>query len=113
MAYCPGGYYYKKSPEVRELWKRWGDSAACSYSSFQILYVVAIELGFGGSPIDLWYDEEACPLVVKFLNHRVIEKNPRNLQDIADAYNSGTHRDRHIPHDYIRKFLTAYNEVQL
>ena len=113
MAYCPGGYYYKRSGEVRELWRRWGDWAACSYSSFQILYVVAIELDFEGSPIDLWYDEEACPVVVKFLNQRIIKRSPGDLGDIADAYNSGTFRDEHIPYEYVKKFLRAYEEVKI
>lgn len=112
-AYAPGGHYYKRSPEVRALWNRWGDWAACSYSSFQILFIVATELGFEGSPIDLWYDEEACPVVVTFLNERIIKRSPSNLEDIADAYNSGTFRDQHVPLDYIEKFLKAYDEVEL
>lgn len=112
-AYAPGGHYYKRSPEVRALWNRWGDWAACSYSSFQILFIVATELGFRGSPIDLWYDEEACPVVVKFLNQRIIKRKPSDLGDIADAYNSGTFRDQNVPLGYVGKFLKAYDEVKL
>jgi len=116
-AYAPGGFYYKRKTEggarVRTLWNRWGDWAACSYSSFQILFVVAVELGFLGSPIDLWHDEEAIVWVVNLLNERIIEKKPESLEQIADAYNSGSFRDRHVPHEYIAKFIRAYDEVKV
>ena len=55
-SYAGGGAYYKRSPVVRKLWTKYQAAAACSYSSFQILYVVAYELGFSLSPIHLSYD---------------------------------------------------------
>jgi len=116
-AYMPDGYYYKNSTQVQERWKRWQILSACSFSSFQILYTTACELGFDHqpwdrNPIELWDDRIAAQFVVKYLVKRVISKMPDNsLERLFDGYNSGNPRDGIIPHEYIQKSLKAYESL--
>jgi len=109
-SYYKGGYYYKKSKQVRDLVKRFGRAAAKSYSSWQILFVVAWELGFRGTPEELDNDEIAIIYVIKFLNNRVLKYNPKSIDDIFDGYNSGTYKDDVVPHGYINKAKAAYKK---
>ena len=114
QAYSIGGYYYRNAKHVRVLFKEWGDWAACSYSSWQIMFITATELGYTGTPIDLRKDHIAIPYVVKYLNVRAFDKesfkkDPRSsLDKAADAYNSGSYADKNIPEDYIAKVKAAY-----
>lgn len=110
-AYDEGGIYYRRSPEVRARHVRWGDWAHCSYSSFQVMFHTACELGFRGTPLDLWKDEVAIFWVIEFIRKRAIEKGAKTLSEIFDAYNSGTHRDRIVPEEYIAKGLGNYQTV--
>jgi len=110
-----GGYYYRKrsAPHVKAQWKRWGDPAAHSYGPWQILHITAWEFGYRGDPHDLTKTAVCLPYVIKLLNRRVFRhgdptKGARNLADVADAWNSGTHRDANIPHGYIAKVKRAY-----
>jgi len=111
-AYAPGGHYYNHSTPVQELYTKWGNWAACSYSNFQILFVTAVELGYPGPPLGLDRDEVALPYVVKLLNVRIFDR-PGNetVEQVADAYNSGNFKDTNVPEAYIRKFVEAYNKA--
>jgi len=111
-AYSIGGYYYRRASHVRELWKRWGDWASCSYSSWQIMFVTATELGFSGSPQDLRRDPLAIPFVVKYLNVRAFAKGATTVAQAADAYNSGSFADAMVPADYIAKVQAAYDVIK-
>lgn len=92
----------------RDLWAKYGDWAACSYSSFQIMYPTALELGFNGSPMDLWKDSTAIYYVVELILRRTIRKGATTVQHVLDAYNSGTFKDNNIPQEYINKGMIAY-----
>jgi len=108
-AYFTGGFYYEKSEVVRDLVEKFGKSAACSYSSFQILFVTACELGFHGTPEELGNDDIAIFWVMKFINKRIIHKNPEKIEDIFDAYNSGSFRDKNVPLGYVSKAMYFYS----
>lgn len=101
-----GGPYFKK-----DLWTAWGSWAACSYSSFQIMFPVAVELGYRGSPTTLWDDEVAIHWVIEYIRKRILDRGCDNLHDFADAYNSGSFRDAFVPQSYIAKFLSSYADV--
>ena len=104
-AYGPGGKYYNHTQYT--LWGAW---ACCSYSSFQIMYPTARELGFTGTPGQLWNDEEAIKWAIKLINVRIIRKQgAKTVNQIADGYNSGNCNDSIIPEVYIAKFVLAYN----
>ena len=111
-SYGPGGYYYKRSRTVRDYHRIWGGWAPCSYSSWQILYNTAVELGFRGSPHLLWNDKIAIKYVIKYLDHRVMRRGASNLTQIADAYNSGNFWDKIVPNRYIRKLREAYKRAK-
>lgn len=97
----------------RELWRKWGSLSACSYSSFQIMYPVCIEMGMDPNvpPWHLMDDESAMPWVLEYINKRIIVSGCTRIEDFADTYNSGTFKDQNIPFDYISKFTTAYQGV--
>lgn len=107
-AYDLGGIYSKS---YKPLLIKYGAMAACSWSSFQIMYPVAYELGFQGDPIELQNDELAIMWVMEYIRKRILDKGCSRLQDFADAYNSGTFRDKLIPEDYITKFMKAYLDL--
>ena len=109
-AYSIGGYYYRRSKAVRELWAKWGDWAACSYSPWQILFVVATELGYDGSPAHLREPSVAGKYVVRYLNRRIFNRGARSVAQVADGYNSGSFADQMVPEAYIVKLEAAYRE---
>lgn len=110
-AYAPGGYYYEHSIEVRARWTQWGRDSACSYSNFQILYNTACELGYIGPPKALDKDGLALPYVCLYIRRRIIDRGATKPEQIADAYNSGSFSDQHIPGAYIRKFMKYYERA--
>lgn len=98
----------------RNLWSMHGAMAACSWSSFQIMHPVCVELGFDPhrSPYELADDEVAIHFVLAYVQRRMLAKGVRTLQAWADAWNSGSWTDSFVPGDYIQRFLTAYDCVQ-
>lgn len=111
-AYSPSGAYY--NPDQKERHLKWGADACCSYSSFQIMYPTACELGFDSSPYDrnpqiLSCDEVAIFYVIEYIKNRCIAKGADTLEKLFDSYNSGTWRDNNIPINYMRVALQAYN----
>lgn len=107
-AYTIGGYYYRRAKHVRAEFRRWGDWAACSYSSWQIMFITATELGYEDSPVELRKDHVAIPYVVKYLNKRVFDQGGDTVADAADAYNSGSFADQNVPEKYVAKVVAAY-----
>ena len=107
-AYYIGGKLYKNSPTLRKQIAVYGRDAACSWSSFQIMYINAYDTGYRGLPKNLRSDEIAIPYIIKFINVRIIRLKPRKIEDIFDAYNSGSFKDSYVPVTYIRKAMSAY-----
>jgi len=110
-AYAPGGYYYDHSSEVRREYEMWEESACCSYSNFQILYIVARELGYQGPPLGLDRDSVAIEFVVKYINQRIFGRGAKTVEQVADGYNSGSFKDGYQPVKYIQKFLKHYQDA--
>lgn len=110
-AYAPGGLYYRNSKEVRDAYEKWGKSAACSYSNFQILYITATELGYEGPPLGLDRDSLAIPFVIKYINERIFARGAKTVEQVADGYNSGTHLDRLKPIKYMARFRRYYDKA--
>ncbi len=111
--YAPGGKYFKDSPDLRALYRRWGGLACGSFGTFQIMFATAHELGFTGHPIELQQDMTSGFWVNKLINRRFIQRlQAKTLRDILDAYNSGAHVDRYIPTAYIAKGFDIYKSLQ-
>lgn len=107
-AYDYGGFYWKRAPHVRVAVKRYGSLAACSYSSWQIMFILAQEVGYAGDPVDLRDDAVAIPWVVEALNSRIFARGALNLRDVADGWNSGSFTDANVVPEYVEKFRLAY-----
>ena len=110
-AYDMGGKYCKgKQLELIQLYS--GD-AACSYSSFQLMFICFYEMGFTPTPLQAGNDEYAMQAVVKFFNVRIFKERhlgiPNFLGMAGDAYNSGNYKDKNVPADYINKLVKNYH----
>jgi hypothetical protein len=104
-AYCRGGPYFN-----RVLDRKFGCHAHQSYGPWQIMFenVWAIskkEI----TPIEMHDTLTALIISVEWLNQRVIGRGANTVAKIADSWNSGTHRDRIVPHKYIDKVVKKYN----
>ncbi len=105
-AYEPAGAYYHSDLE-----QRWGGSAACSFGPWQIVGANAATLRPDITPRQLFHDSRlAAELSAEHLQRRVIDRGARTVAEIADAWNSGSHRDSFVPHAYIAAVQAAYDE---
>lgn len=110
-AYAPGGLYYKAT-HVKNLYEKYGRDAACSWSSFQIMFITAFELGYREKPSDLKHDSIAIHWIIKYIEKRIFRFDPDKLEQIFDAYNSGSFRDKNIPKEYITNCLRYYEIIE-
>lgn len=111
-AYSPGGKYYNNSEALRAAYRKYGVLASSSYGSFQIMYPTAVEMGFGGHPIDLQDDSVCAIYAAQLIIKRFIgRQKAKTLRDVADAYNSGNHADRIVPQTYIDKAINFYESL--
>jgi hypothetical protein len=110
-AYDIGGKYCKG--KQLELVQEYGSAAACSYSSFQLMFICFYEMGFTPTPLQAGNDEYALPAIVKFFNKRIFKDGTANdvnfLCLAGDAYNSGNWKDSNVPKEYIAKLLKNYH----
>jgi hypothetical protein len=110
--YLPGGHYFANSPDLRDAYHQYGVLAGSSFGTWQLMYIVARELGFTGHPIELQHDETLLLWVVQHVQRHILKREPRTLADIFDAYNSGNFTDGNVPKDYILKGLHTYHDVE-
>lgn len=87
-AYGPNGLYYRRSKQLQAEYAKYGALASCSYGPWQMMYVVALELGYDRHPLDLWNANVQLPFVVKYLN-RAKGHGAKSLWDLAASYNGG------------------------
>lgn len=110
-AFDQGGKYFD-----RELWTLWGSNAACSYSSFQMMFSIAVrEYGLSKevAPWEFNIDQVALPYVMKYIK-RKIASGADTVDKILDAYNSGSYLDVQTDHvkQYIQRGLQNYLTVR-
>lgn len=113
-AYLPrrrfaGGGLYRR--HVVALVTVYGDAAAASWGAFQIMFPTAWELGYRGAPWDLDDDEAGIYWTIKYIRRRALERGAITVEQIADAYNSGTHLDRFVPDVYVAGVTTHYQRI--
>jgi hypothetical protein len=106
-AYCYGGKYHREAAKAAE-W-RYGCACHCSWGPWQIMYETAVERGFADDPVQLRDPMISGAYVVAQLNARVFDwlSNP-SLQDVFDAWNSGTARDNIFPAKYVSEATALY-----
>lgn len=112
-AYDVGGRYCKGTQ--LNLVNQYGEAAACSYSSFQLMFICFYEMGFSPTPLQAGNDEYALPAIIKFFNMRIFRERAKGIPNFlgmaGDAYNSGNYKDRNVPADYIKKLIKNYHTV--
>ena len=112
-AYDEGGRYWKSSQHVRDLHNTWGSWMACSYGPWQILFVTAWEMGFRGTPGDLWTPSGSIEWVVRAMNARIFDKGAETVEQVADGWNSGSFQDKIWPGGYVKHVADAYARPDL
>lgn len=105
-SYMPGGRYHNAI-----LYEKYGENAAASCGAWQVMFPVAWELGFRGSPGELAEPENNLKIAIKYLNIRA--RGAQTVEQFADAYNSGNYRDDKIPLQYIRRVLHYYAKINM
>ena len=95
---------------VVERFDKWAMASACSFSSWQILYHTAADLGYRRAPWFLWDDTIAILWVVKRLNV-LVKHGAETIEQFADAWNSGSFKDKIVPKEYIDKVSNIYNKL--
>ena len=104
------GRHPVSNPRVVDRYEAHGMASGCSFSSWQILYHTAADMGFKGQPWELWDDKVAVEWVVRRLN-KLAKQGAKSIEQFADAWNSGSFKDRIIPERYIKEVSEAYQEV--
>ena len=107
-AYYIGGKYFKV-PHVRTLYEKFGKNASCSWGPFQIIFVTAYELGYRGTPKMLESPNLNIQWAIIYINKRIMKFHPTSVEQIFDAYNSGSFKDSFVPKEYINEAMEYYN----
>jgi hypothetical protein len=111
--YCYGSTLYRgpNGGDLRELSETWGCLAHSSFGTWQIMFIGAHEMGFAGDPIELREDAVSLPVVITFINRRILNRYQRlTVRAFADAYNSGSPNDDVVPQTYMDDFEASYNK---
>lgn len=124
-AFWRGGRYWGDAQKARaDTWGQQGDpvmeaftrrAVACSWGPWQILYTTADELGYQGPPWGLTDPDTCLHWAIQLINRRIAPGLDNSLEvsiivrKLADGYNSGSHKDRNVPHRYIQDVWTLYS----
>lgn len=115
-AYDVGGRYFSEKLHAAYGYHAQPSPIAFSYSSFQMMFPVAYELGYEGNPEYLTCDEDynggdwiVCPLVCLYMKERGLEKDAKTLESLYDAFNSGSPKGW-VPEEYIQKAMGFYEK---
>lgn len=104
-SYCPNtkGRY---ATAIGELTKQWGCLAHMSYGPWQVMFCNTE----GVSPFDLAMDAETGLIAaIQHLNQRVFRQGAQTLDQIADAYNTGSYKQGVPPAKYIENLKRRYD----
>ncbi len=101
-AYCRGGRYYD-----RKLTRKHNCLAHCSYGPWQVMYANVARINARVDPSLMLDPLHALPITVQWLEY-IIERGAGTVAQIADAWNSGSHRDAIVPVRYIEKVERLY-----
>lgn len=106
-AYSYGGKY-----QNLDLLRKHGDLAACSLGPWQIMYPNVYQITYGEvNPLHMYEPTTALLVTAIWMQKNIIGKGAKTIEEIADAWNSGSHRDSFIPTEYIAKVKSIYNDI--
>lgn len=111
-AYDFGGLYWNKEHGKPWRWDIHGSISACSFSSWQIMFPTAVELGLDPltHPCELQDDSKAVHWVIEYIKRRILDRGAVTLANFAVGYNGGNpsaFNDQTIK--YAKKLELAYN----
>ena len=107
-SYARGGRYY-----LQPLDSLYGDAAAMSYGPWQVMYCNAHRVTNGFvSPHELQGMTFAAQIAtVMWLDDAVLDRGAKTMREIADAWNTGSHRDSILPAPtYLERVEKFYGE---
>jgi len=99
------GKWYEAEP-----WEAWGILSAMSHGPTQIMGTVLWGLGYKDNPAYLGEDvgvQVAVQYTVAYINARA--NGAQTVEQVADAYNSGSYKDRFVPQAYVNAFKQNYD----
>lgn len=97
------------NPIVQKRWDVWGLPSSASWGIYQQLFHAAADQGYAGPPWGLMEKATAQHWAEKQLTW-LYTRGADTVEKLADAWNSGTHRDGIVPTAYIAKVAQAYRE---
>lgn len=99
---APGRWY---SPDS---WAAWGINSACSHGPTQIMGAVLWDLGYREHPDNLYRDPVVAIIwTIRYLTARAA--GATTVEQMGDAYNSGSFRDRFQPVGYMHSLRINYD----
>jgi hypothetical protein len=107
--YCYGSKSYRADKLLRDMTDAWGCAAHCSYGPWQIMFYNAYSLMNNIDPVILLTDAAVCAEVTVMKLNTILAKQPRDVRDIADAWNSGNFKDDFRPLAYMDAVQNFYS----
>lgn len=99
---APGRWYNPDS------WDAWGLYSACSHGPTQIMGATLWDLGYHDNPTNLSRDAVVAMIwTIRYIQARA--EGAATVEQIADAYNSGSYRDRFQPTAYMQELRLNYD----
>lgn len=97
------GRYYSPAS-----WSAWGMYSACSHGPTQIMGATLWDLGYQDDPTALVRDPNLAMIwTIKYIKARA--QGATTVEEVADAYNSGSFRDRFQPLSYMQEMQQNYD----
>lgn len=109
-AFARGGRYFDKDLDAK-----FGDASAMSYGPWQVMFVNAYRVTGGFvAPDELRGMTHAAQVAtVLWLDNAVLDRGARTIREIADAWNTGSHRDSILPApEYLERVERFYADWQ-
>lgn len=106
-SFGPGGNYFDEVQE--KLYTTYGEIASSAIGPFQIIYRVAWDHGFRGTPESLALWPNQVEYFGKIIQNRFTRLNGESLEDLARTWNGGNPKGSTEP-GYIKKFNDAYSQ---
>jgi hypothetical protein len=108
LSYCYKGKYHTPAMERHDF--LWGCAAHSSWGPWQIMFPTALLRGYEGDPVRLRDPVVSGPYVAAHINARVLDRfNDETVEDVFDAWNSGTARDSIDPVEYKKAVRILYD----
>lgn len=106
------GLYCKPGSRQMADFQKWGPQAACSFGRCQIMYPTARDRGMPDFLPPWALNDEGTELrYVKDHLRWLAARGHDSVRMFADAWNSGSGRDKNVPDDYIKAVLAYYEEA--